>query len=154
MIPSDLPTLAQMLLNAAASKNWFLLLSLALVGVVMLVRNQFAAKIPWLATTAGSAVVGLVLSCATAVALAFMVPGTPLAGAAAVGIAVAALKVAFAAAVKDQFLQKVLPWLLIKVGLKAKPVAASAADAAVAGAAAVVAKPAAGVAGIVKVDDK
>ncbi len=72
--PDSPSAFVQLLVNAAMSGRWPLLVALALVGIVWLLRKLVAPKVPFFATGEGGAVMNLATSFTLALATALL-PG-------------------------------------------------------------------------------
>lgn len=73
---SDPVSLLNQILAAIQSQQWLLLVPLATLALVWVARVFLRKTIPWLATDAGGAVLGLVAATATAVLAAVSLPGS------------------------------------------------------------------------------
>lgn len=91
--PENLEVFAKLLFEAAKSGNAWLLISLALIGGVYLVRRFLGGKVPFLKSQAGGALLNLVMAFAGAIASALLA-GQSMSPV----VALAAFKIAFAAA--------------------------------------------------------
>jgi hypothetical protein len=70
--PEQVGEFARLLIGAASSRNWPLLAALVVVLAVYLVRRFAAARVPWLGTDRGGAVLVLATSLAGALASALL----------------------------------------------------------------------------------
>lgn len=127
LTPDNLEAFAKLALEAATSKNWALLLSLALVAVVWGLRK--VGKPTFIKTDAGGAVSVLLMSGLGAVVTA-LVAGQPFTW----PLVLSALQVGFTAAGGYSVLKKLLWPLLVKwLKLEKKPEAAVVEEAKAAG---------------------
>jgi hypothetical protein len=123
--PDNLSDFAKALLAAVTGHQWWVLVSLVLVGLVWGVRKYLAPKVPFLASDAGGALLTFVLAVAGGLGTALL-GGAPMSAALLGTVALVAFKVSGGWAL----LMHVLDPLLTKFGLhfEAAPVEAAAAQ--------------------------
>lgn len=119
--PENFELFAKLLMEAAKSKNGFMLLALALILAVFLTRKFLASRVPFLGTKAGGALLVFVQAFAGAVATA-LTAGEPMSW----PLALMALKVALTGAGGWTLLKDVFSLLKSKTADDAKAAATEA----------------------------